>query len=286
MHTAAGHKIDGCSLWPASPCTHGEPLLCCLSSFCVYVQTAIKAAVLSTCSNELVRYVHNPNGGTPVLVFPPCRPDEHRWRPLGALSGGQQALVGLALAFALQAALPSPFYFFDEVGGLHCMCSAWWAWTTQPGQCAPDILHWVCCCIASEDAAVKSAHVSFQNKRPSHQHLQLSLPGWCMPQHCCRKMVRLPTAECPARARDGKPRHMNATRCIPGCIRICTHTLLFMNCQSASALPLTCPQVDAALDTLNATRVAQFLRTGGDPKGIAPGMASADSSSHACSRHP
>ncbi len=43
------------------------------------------------------------------------RPDEHRWRPLSSLSGGQQALAGLALAFALQAALPQPFCFFDEV---------------------------------------------------------------------------------------------------------------------------------------------------------------------------
>ncbi|KAL6754438.1 P-loop containing nucleoside triphosphate hydrolase protein [Haematococcus lacustris] len=43
------------------------------------------------------------------------RPDQHRWRPLGSLSGGQQALASLALSFAIQAALPSPFYFFDEV---------------------------------------------------------------------------------------------------------------------------------------------------------------------------
>ncbi|KAK9844013.1 hypothetical protein WJX81_001928 [Elliptochloris bilobata] len=43
------------------------------------------------------------------------RPDQHRWRPFGALSGGQKALSTLALLLALQAALPSPFYVFDEV---------------------------------------------------------------------------------------------------------------------------------------------------------------------------
>lgn len=30
------------------------------------------------------------------------RPDPHRWRPFGCLSGGQQALATLALSFALQ----------------------------------------------------------------------------------------------------------------------------------------------------------------------------------------
>jgi chromosome segregation ATPase len=31
------------------------------------------------------------------------------------LSGGQAALVTLAISFAMQAAFPSPFYFFDEI---------------------------------------------------------------------------------------------------------------------------------------------------------------------------
>ena len=44
-----------------------------------------------------------------------CRPDVHRSRPFGSLSGGQQALATLALSLALQAAFPSPFYFFDEI---------------------------------------------------------------------------------------------------------------------------------------------------------------------------
>ena len=44
-----------------------------------------------------------------------CRPDQHRWRAFGLLSGGQKALSTLALVLALQAALPSAFYFFDEV---------------------------------------------------------------------------------------------------------------------------------------------------------------------------
>lgn len=44
-----------------------------------------------------------------------CRPDRVRWRPFPSLSGGQQALATLALCFALQAAFPSPFYFFDEI---------------------------------------------------------------------------------------------------------------------------------------------------------------------------
>lgn len=42
------------------------------------------------------------------------RPPGARWRAFAALSGGQQALAALALSFALQAQLPSPFYFFDE----------------------------------------------------------------------------------------------------------------------------------------------------------------------------
>lgn len=44
-----------------------------------------------------------------------CRPDGQYSRPFGSLSGGQQALATLALSFALQAAFPSPFYFFDEI---------------------------------------------------------------------------------------------------------------------------------------------------------------------------
>ena len=70
----------------------------------------------------------------PLLPAPPCRsytedvvaaftdgvtfhvrPDRRRWRAFSSLSGGQQALATLALSFALQKALPSPFYFFDEV---------------------------------------------------------------------------------------------------------------------------------------------------------------------------
>ena len=43
------------------------------------------------------------------------RPDNRAWRPFPALSGGQQALATLALSFALQAAYPSPLYFFDEI---------------------------------------------------------------------------------------------------------------------------------------------------------------------------
>ncbi|KAJ7570086.1 hypothetical protein O6H91_01G106400 [Diphasiastrum complanatum] len=43
------------------------------------------------------------------------RPDRHKWRSFSSLSGGQQALVALALSFSLQSAFPSPFYFFDEV---------------------------------------------------------------------------------------------------------------------------------------------------------------------------
>ena len=44
-----------------------------------------------------------------------CRPDTYRSRPFRSLSGGQQALATLALSFALQAAFPAPFYFFDEI---------------------------------------------------------------------------------------------------------------------------------------------------------------------------
>ena len=42
-------------------------------------------------------------------------PAPSRWRPFPTLSGGQQALATLALAFAMQSAFPSPFCFFDEV---------------------------------------------------------------------------------------------------------------------------------------------------------------------------
>ena len=51
-----------------------------------------------------------------------CRPDQHRWRAFGALSGGQKALATLALLLALQAALPSPLYFFDEARASRTAC--------------------------------------------------------------------------------------------------------------------------------------------------------------------
>jgi chromosome segregation ATPase len=51
-----------------------------------------------------------------------CRPDQHRWRAFGLLSGGQKALSTLALVLALQAALPSAFYFFDEVREAERLC--------------------------------------------------------------------------------------------------------------------------------------------------------------------
>jgi hypothetical protein len=53
-----------------------------------------------------------------------CRPDQHRWRAFGLLSGGQKALSTLALVLALQAALPSAFYFFDEVRAAERLCWA------------------------------------------------------------------------------------------------------------------------------------------------------------------
>lgn len=37
------------------------------------------------------------------------------WRPFNSLSGGQQALACLALSFAMQAAFPAPFFFYDEI---------------------------------------------------------------------------------------------------------------------------------------------------------------------------
>ncbi len=37
------------------------------------------------------------------------------WRGPGSLSGGQVALVGLALNLATQAVRPSPLYLMDEV---------------------------------------------------------------------------------------------------------------------------------------------------------------------------
>jgi hypothetical protein len=43
------------------------------------------------------------------------RPPGSRWRSFSALSGGQQALAALALSFALQDVMPSPFTFFDEI---------------------------------------------------------------------------------------------------------------------------------------------------------------------------
>ena len=57
---------------------------------------------------------------SPFRVVPPLlsqsgTPAPSRWRPFPTLSGGQQALATLALAFAMQSAFPSPFCFFDEV---------------------------------------------------------------------------------------------------------------------------------------------------------------------------
>ena len=57
--------------------------------------------------------LHAPPPPRPLLT--PFHPS--RWRPFPTLSGGQQALATLALAFAMQSAFPSPFCFFDEVMG-------------------------------------------------------------------------------------------------------------------------------------------------------------------------
>lgn len=57
------------------------------------------------------------------------RPDRSRWRPFPSLSGGQQALATLALCFALQAAFPSPFYFFVRMGrARRAICLCVWHW--------------------------------------------------------------------------------------------------------------------------------------------------------------
>jgi DNA repair exonuclease SbcCD ATPase subunit len=43
------------------------------------------------------------------------RPDSQRWRPFEQLSGGQQALLSIALTLALQPTCSLPLYYFDEV---------------------------------------------------------------------------------------------------------------------------------------------------------------------------
>jgi chromosome segregation ATPase len=44
-----------------------------------------------------------------------CRPDQHNWRPFQQLSGGQQALAALALAFAAHTISGSTWFLCDEV---------------------------------------------------------------------------------------------------------------------------------------------------------------------------
>jgi hypothetical protein len=50
-----------------------------------------------------------------MLKTQACRPDSQRWRPFQQLSGGQHALLSMALALALQATCPLPLCYFDEV---------------------------------------------------------------------------------------------------------------------------------------------------------------------------
>lgn len=63
-----------------------------------------------------------------------CRPDSRRWRPFQQLSGGQQALLSAALAFALQATRPLPLYYFDEVRVMSDVSAA----HSTPQQCVAE----------------------------------------------------------------------------------------------------------------------------------------------------
>jgi chromosome segregation ATPase len=44
-----------------------------------------------------------------------CKPDASPWQEFRTLSGGQQALCGLALTLSFQAVFPCPFYIMDEI---------------------------------------------------------------------------------------------------------------------------------------------------------------------------
>ncbi len=74
------------------------------------------------CGDAYLQYTSDPRLLFTTGISLQVRPDQHRWRPFPTLSGGQQAVATLALAFAMQAAFPSPFYFFDEAG-LECRLS-------------------------------------------------------------------------------------------------------------------------------------------------------------------
>ncbi len=50
----------------------------------------------------------------------------HIYHSMQALSGGQKALVALALIFAIQRCDPAPFYLFDEIGECLSLLSACW----------------------------------------------------------------------------------------------------------------------------------------------------------------
>lgn len=84
---------------------------------CVYRALAGTPACDAHCSYSEAQLFEE---GVALVVRPPGA----RWRAFASLSGGQQALAALALSFALQARLPSPFYFFDEIDA--CGCKGAW----------------------------------------------------------------------------------------------------------------------------------------------------------------
>lgn len=104
--------------------------------------------------------------GASVGEIAVCRPEGHFSSPFGSLSGGQQALATLALSFALQAAFPSPFYFFDEI------------------DCALDTAN--ATRVADYIASQKSAQYLVVSHKPQVQHAMMrgqGLPQACLHHH-------------------------------------------------------------------------------------------------------
>lgn len=156
------------------------------------------------------------------------RPDHHRWRPFLWLSGGQQALVSMALCFALQVSTVAPC----TLGSVH----------GRPKYTAADaVLH------KSHGMCAEDAFMCIV-KGFSHNGLRLAAGlRVCLSMH--------------AFCRQGHGKH--------GCVCVVWLSACSPACPVVPAYPLQAvlpspfyffDEIDCALDTAAAARVAQYIR--------------------------